>query len=241
MSRPDWQERQAALEQLCDHAVSEPTSDTARAFIRQLIDLALSLNGLPPVTFDALAMAGKQPALATMMLFQAQRDELEPLLRLAEGLPFAWWLIPKAHWDAAAQAQAEYLFAHIPDQHALVAGAISETRAELAMLDPILGPLLEQPVRRQAVAVAANAFLNRSCDRITEWNSNPFRPRLVSVLPAWTYNDTFWRALDAPIAAARAAQGKIELNDPELTAAKDVARRNSQWFREGFAAALKEQ
>lgn len=240
MSLPDWRERQSALRQLCEHAEADPTDDGARAFIRQLIDLVLSLNGLPPVTFDVLVMACGRPAIATMMLFQAQRDELEPLLRLAEGLPFAWWLFPKLSWHAAAEAQAEYLFARIPDEPMLVAGAISETRSELASLEPILAPLLELPTRPELLDLAANSFLTRSGDRISSCNSNPFRPNLTPELPEWRYDDQFWRALDAPIAAAMAALGKVKLDEPQLTAVKDIARRHPQWFREAFAAALKE-
>jgi hypothetical protein len=240
MSLADWHERQAALEQLLLSAVTEPTSNSSRALVRQLIDLAMSLDGLPPATFDALRIAGSHTEIATMMLFQARRDELEPLLRLTEGLPFSWWLAPKAHWDAAAEAQAEFLFDRIPGEFALVAGSISETRAELALLEPILAPLLDQPGRPPGLETAANSFLNRSSDRMGTWNSNPFRARYSETLPTWRFGEHFWRALDAPVVAALAALERAKLNEAELMAAKDIAWRHPLWFREGFAAALKE-
>nr|WP_286207737.1 STY4851/ECs_5259 family protein [Hephaestia sp. MAHUQ-44] len=233
-------DRQAALELLFSQAAAEPTSGSARALIRQLIDLTLSLDGLPPGTFDALLLLPQYPEIATLMLFQARRDELEPLLRLAEGLPFAWWLVPKMHWNAAAKAQADYLFDRLPDEFQLVAGTIGETRTELSLLEPILAPLLEQSVPKCPLDVAVNSFLNRSGDRIAAKNPNPFRSRHDSDLPAWRYDEQFWRSLDAPLVAALAARGKTELDAPELMAVKDIARRHPHWFREGFAAALKE-
>ena len=236
----DRYERQSALELVFDQIRCQPTTDEARALVRRLIELVLSLDGLPPATFDALALLPHQPEVATMLLFQARRSELESLIRLEEGLPFAWWLIPKVHWDTAAHVQAEFLFGRLPDEPALVASTIGETRAELCSLEPILAPLLDLSVRPDSLETAANAFLNRSADRIDTSNANPFRTRHSSVLPSWRYNEEFWRALDAPVIAAFAARGQIEMEVPEIRAAKDIARQHPQWFREGFAASYRE-
>lgn len=232
--------RQAELEELFDQIRRQPAEDKARALVRQLIELALSLDGLPPATFDALALLPRYPEVATMLLFQARKTELESLLRLAEGLPFAWWLIGKAHWDAATQVQADFLFARLPDEPALVASTISERRAELSSLEPILAPLLELPIKSDTLENVAIAFLNRSGDRIDASNANPFRVNHDSALHPWRYNERYWRALDAPVAAALAARGKLDLSVPEIRAAKDIARQHPQWFREGFTASYKE-
>jgi hypothetical protein len=173
------------------------------------------------------------------MLFQARREELESILRLAEGLPFAWWLIPHRCWYSAAEAQANYLFVRIPDEHALVAAAVSEMRAAITQLEPSLAPLLEQLVRPEAMQDAANAFLNRSGDRIDTSMANPFRPRHQK-LPDWRFDESYWRALDAPIVAAQAAGEQVELTAAELACTKDIARKHPRWFREAFVAALKE-
>ena len=240
MSLSDWNERQAALESLGDEILLDPAAHHSRAFVRQLVDLALSLKGLPPATFDALRLLCDRPLLGALMLFQARRDEIELLLRLAEGLPFAWWLIPQRAWYAAAEAQAHYLFSRIPDEPGLVAASIVEMRSDIASLEPVLSPLLEMPVHPEPLDAAANAFLNRSGDRIDTSISNPFRPRVERELPAWRFGENFWRALDAPIAAAIASNERISLTSTELACAKDVARKHPRWFREAFTAALKE-
>lgn len=239
MAISDWHARQAALQETCREALANPLADSSRAFVRQIIDLALSLDGLPPATFDALLLLCEQPFLAALMLFQARREELESLLRLTEGLPFAWWLVGRDNWYRAAEAQAEYLFARIPDEPGLVAAAIGETRAAIADLEPALTPLLDRVARAEPLQDAANSFLNRSGDRIDTSMPNPFRLKRQG-LPNWRFGESFWRALDAPVAAAWAARGRFELSAAELACAKDIARKHPRWFREAFVAAFKE-
>jgi hypothetical protein len=240
MTIPDIQVRSAALQQLYDQVAADPAAQASRTLVRQLIDLALSLDGLPPGTFDALRLVCDQPLLGPLMLYQARNDEIEPLIRLAEGLPFAWWLIPAFDWDRAEQSQADYLFKHFPDEIAPVAQWIGQRRATIAAFEPILAPFLGKGGSIEPLELAANAFLNRSGDRLDASIPNPFRPRLESALPNWRFSETFWRALDAPVAAALAAKQRISLVDAELAAAKDVARKHPRWFREAFAAALLE-
>jgi hypothetical protein len=88
---------------------------------------------------------------------------------------------------------------------------------------------------------AVMTFFQRSHDRIDDSVPNPFRPGHDARLPRWKVeNERYWRAFDAPVIAALAASSCINLDSPELTGVKDVARRHPRWFREGFAAALKE-
>jgi hypothetical protein len=236
----DRDRRTLELEQLCDKVLADASSVEARSFIRQLIDLALSLDGLPPSTFDVLQLLAERPQLGPLMLFQASTEELEPVIRLAEGLPFAWWLISDEAWHAAQNSQADYLFGHFPDDVAPVAQWISQRRAGIAALDPILDPFLDQPGSRISLDEAANAFLNRSGDRLDSSVANPFRPRLADQLPNWRFGENFWRALDAPVVAALAARNQLNLSPPELACAKDIARRHPRWFREAFAAVSRE-
>jgi len=84
------------------------------------------------------------------------------------------------------------------------------------------------------------AFLNRSTDRISSSLTNPFRPEHRESLPSWPFPEPFWRALDAPIAAAQAAAERSTLSLPQIYCIKDVARRHPRYFREAFAAALLE-
>lgn len=240
MSLADWSGRQEALRTLCDDALADPTSPSSRAFVRQVIELALSLDGLPPATFDVLQLICERPKLGALMIFLARRDEIEPLLRLEEGLPFAWCLVPRSAWYEAAAAHAEYLFERVPDEPALVAGAIGEVRTAICTHDAVLAPLLELGGATGRLQELANDFLNRSGDRIERSKTNPFRPLRDPILPRWPYLDEYRRALDAPVVAARAAQEKIALEQGELACLKDIARRHPRWFQEAFAAALKE-
>ncbi len=238
---PEFHGRQRSLLEAFDLALADPEGSKVRELARELVDLALSLDGLPPATFDALRLVGERPRLACAMVFGARRTELEPLLRLAEGLPFAWWLFPVECWRDAARAQVDYLFSKVPDEPALIAAAMREACSAICELEPALRPVLEYPgTDSRPLQQAANDFLVRSVDRIESGRWSPFRPGLASDLPAWTFSNRYWRALDAPVAAALAASGRGSLDEAQVACAKDIARRHPNWFREAYAAALRE-
>lgn len=236
------QERNRRLEAICrllDEVFQEPSSVESREVVKAAIGLALSLDGLPPSTFDILALICDRPLLGTMMLLHAPVADIDALLRLAEGLPTAWTLIPAECWEEAARALAEYLFQTAPDDPVLVARMVSDRRKAIAEQEPALAPLLGLKADETDLHAAANAFLNRSDDRI-QTMQNPFRPLRSAVLPAWTVGEHFWRALDAPVAAALSALGHVKLEHAEVRCVKDISRRHPRWFREAFAATLKE-
>ena len=230
--------RLSALRTLCDEIAASPQK--MRETIREIIDLVLSLDGLPPATFDILGLIPERPQIGALILFVARQSEVEAVMRLSDGLPFAWPLIPRETWDMAAGAQAEAMFAAMPDAAAIVAEEIGTRRRQIAALDPALRPLLDLPFEVLPLLKAANDFLNRSYDQIKERAQNPFRPEHEAVLPAWALSDGFWRALDAPVAAALAAQGRISLDPALVRCIKDVARAHPVWFAQGFASALNE-
>lgn len=241
MTIANWHERKAALAGLAAAACSEPNAKDARKLVQNLVDLVVSLDGLPPATFDALLLLCEQPGLAPLMLFQARREEIEPIMRLADGLPFAWWSIPRPHWEAAAKVRFDTLLAAIPDQVAAVGEDVVLRMREIEQIDPILAPLLGFRTNGPTLEQAVMAFFQRSHDRIETSSSNPFRPEREPLLPRWKIeNDRYWRAFDAPVIAALAANGRLELAPPELTTLKDIARRHPRWFQEGFAAAMEE-
>lgn len=234
------EERLAALDALCASIVRTPSAPESRAALRSIVELALSLKGLPPSTFDILLCLVTHPELGPHMLFEAASNELEPLMRLADGLPFSWSIFPKRHWEAAARAQFEVLITAMPEAIALFAEAISSRRRQIAQVDPALSPHLDLPSPTLSTKDAAQAFLNRSGDRISETGGNPFRPAFNSLLPEWNLSEHFYRALDAPLAAALAAQEKAVLDLGQIYAIKDVGRQHPRYFREAFAAALRE-
>jgi hypothetical protein len=180
-----------------------------------------------------------RPMLGCLMLFQALPAELDTLMRLSEGLPLAWTLIPENCWEDAARAQAEYLFTKVPDRMDLVAQMISDRRKEIAEIDPALTIQLGLKGEFRRVSELANEFINRSDDRISNIAS-PFRPKHQAALPAWVVGEHFWRALDAPIAAAKSVRGQIDLAAPDVTCIKDISRKHPRWFQEAFIATLKE-
>lgn len=234
------EERQAALEELCSSIVASPSAPETRATLRSIVELALSLHGLPPSTFDILLCLVSRPELGPLLLFEAASNEMEAVIRLADALPIDWSMLAKRHWETAARAQFEVLITAMPDALPLFAEAISARRRQIAELEPTLAPQLDLPAPAVSTMDAAQALLNLSGDRIPETAPNPFRPELESLLPGWTVSEHFYRALDAPHAAALAAQEKVELDLGHVYAIKDIARQHPRYFREAYAAALRE-
>src|SRR5688572_18132917 len=130
MAMPERAESGRALDDLCDGIFSNPTSATSVEVIRSIIYLALSLEGLPPSTFDILMRLASKPLLGPRLLFNAQTVEVEPIMALAEGLPISWAIVPKEHWDTAAQAQFDTLITAMPSDLESCADAISRRRRD---------------------------------------------------------------------------------------------------------------
>lgn len=231
-------DRLAALNTLCDEVTASPQE--MRTTLREVLDLTLSLDGLPPATFDILSLLAERPIVGALMLFAARESEVEAVMRLSDGLPFAWSLVPREAWAAAASTQAEAMFDAMPEASAMVGAAIGARRRRIAEIDPALRPLLDLRTDVTPLRDAANAFLNRSHDRIREGVDSPFRPEHQAALPGWDKSPIFWRALDAPVAAARNVQRRLQLAPEHIRCVKDIARTYPRWFAQGFAAALKE-
>ncbi len=240
MALSDRFERNAELDRLCEEIVAAPTSARNQETIMAIIRLTASLDGLRAGTFDILAKTAKHPALGALLLFNAAPAELEAVLHLSEGLPLVWATIPHRFWLDASKAKFEQLFELMPDHIDQIARVISERRQAIAAVDDVLAPLLELPCAQAELSDVVQSFLNRSTDRIPSTLSNPFRPELNTQLPKWAFPEPFWRALDAPVAAARAAGEECVLSLPQLYCIKDISRRHPRYFREAFAAALLE-
>lgn len=242
MSISDRLQRTAALEAVGQ--VAEGQDEISNDVLRSIVALATSLGGLPPSTFDVFQLVALQPLLAVRLLFEASEQELPTLLALEAGLPFAWPLIPIRYWERAAQLRFETLLAALPetisDRMALAASAIAGVRARIAALDSTLAPLLNQPRPDVSLADAAQAFMHRAHDRAEVFTLSPFRPQLTSHLPEWVFNQSYWRAMDAPCAAARAAREEVSLNPAQIRCVKDIARRHPRYFMDAYAAVLKE-
>ncbi|KAB0678452.1 hypothetical protein F6X38_15560 [Aureimonas leprariae] len=235
----DHAARNASLGAACASVLAAPDSPESRAFVRDLIQLALSLDGLPPSTFDVFLHLSRQPRLAATMLFEAAEKDVEALLRLSQGLPFDWSLVPAEDWSEAAATRFRFLIERFPDEVEVVAELIGSRRKTICEANPELAPHLEPRKVQKDLHTAANEFLNRSQDRIPE-TASPFRPERAGVLPGWRVGEHFWRPLDAPVVAARAARGRVTLHAYEIACIKDIGRRHPRWFREAYAIALGE-
>lgn len=241
MAIADRKARMSALESFCDEAESD--GERGSAGVHEIIELASRLDGLPPSTFDVFHLLPSRPLLAARLLFEAGEQEVPALVALDAGLPFAWPLIAKCHWDRAAKMRFNVLLGALPDtlpdRLALAAEAIGKSRGRIAALVPMTAPLLNQPSPNVPISEAAQIFMQRASDRAEALSGSPFRPGLEDFLPAWEFDAHFWRALDAPCAAARAAREELTLSEAQIRCVKDVARRYPRYFLDAFAAILK--
>lgn len=236
----DPEERADGLAALVDKALESPEQECSRRVVRSIAELAVSLNGLPPSTFDVFRLLETRPLLGPMMLYGAGTSEIEPILRLANNLRMAWCLVPRSCWTQAWHLWGRHFAETFPDHPADVAKLMTSKRAMLLHHEPSLAPLLGVTGSAEPLSIIANSFLNRSGDRIRTDVSNPFRPRFNKFLPIWPFGPEFWRAADAPIVAAEVARHEAlqTLSDEELTAIKDIARTHPRYFTAAFAAQL---
>lgn len=241
MSGRDHAARQAAVAALCDRMETGSMSDAAFDDVLGLIE---NLNGLPPASFDVIVAAFKRPLLAVRLLFRASTRQCPLVLALENGLPFSWSCIPKTCWDRVAEDHFSTILALLPEtmdtRLELAVGAVSSARRAIREWEPELAPLLDlaPPVGR--LFDSAQGFVQRAHDRALGFGASPFRRELASSLPAWRFDDEFFRALDAPCAAALAARGTVQLSSLQLRCVKDVARRHPRYFLEAFAAYFKD-
>jgi hypothetical protein len=242
MKIADRNARIDALSKLCDEI--EGNSGRAATIIQSILALAKGLAGLPASTFDVLALIAKRSLACARLLFEVPEADLASIHGLQEGLPFAWSLIPARQWRKAAELRYESILSALPDtfpaRFELAATAIAARyqliAAEEAAIAPLLG--LAPPVSK--LADVAQQFMQRSHDLADHFLASPFRPAIERRLPQWQFDSGYWRALDAPCAAALAASEAINLDQDQLRCVKDVARRHPKYFSEAFIATFKE-
>lgn len=230
--------RESQLAALIEETLQDPSSDVSRAVIRSIVELAVSLDGLPPSTFDVFKQLESRPLLGPLMLYGAHNGEIESVLRLANNLRMAWCLIPQRFWAQAWEVWGRHFLSVFPELPGDVAQLMTSKRQALVEHEPTLAPLLGLLAPTPALPAIANSFLNRSADRIRTDVSNPFRARFADHLPNWSFDPKFWRAADAPIVAATVARGEFAdaMLADELTAVKDIARNHPRYFSVAFAS-----
>ena len=212
----------------------------------EIIALAASLDGLPPSTFDVFTLLPRFPEVAIRLLFQSDEQQLQNLIDLESGLPFAWACLPRSEWSNVAKARLELILDALPQtipessRTTLAHEAILTLGRRIAASEPALSAIVGTSSTLARIQDVAQAFMQRAHDRADRYGKSPFRPQMNSVFPTWDFDEAFWRALDAPCAAAFAALGRIVLSDEQVRCVKDIAWRHPRYFADAYAAILSE-
>jgi len=244
MAVADWSARQSAMDRLC--AAAESPGPDGLIILRALLALIVRLNGLPPHTFDVLQAVARRPLLAARLAYEAGDPDLEAVMALSSGLPFAWTTIGEHWWKAAAELRFESLFTSLPEtlgerrRLEIGADAIRFRGKRIGEIDAATGAVVLASKPEVSVDEAAQGFLREVHDEPGALVRSPFRPWLAPWLRDWRFDEIYWRGLDAPLAAALACNGYAKLDDLQLRCVKDVARRHPRYFHQAFVAFLKE-
>jgi hypothetical protein len=248
----DITSRSTAIEaRFQDIAHGAPGADDDVAW---LLKLCANLHGLPPASFDALQALPTHPCVAARVALRASNEEMRAVLSIANGLPFAWFLISADTWKEAAELERQACWASLSvtlgDQAATDWSnrSIEDAVKALAELDPLLSwPLMaatgvaakSMPTRR-LLNDAAQDHIRRYGDQIDRAASaeSSFRSAFPGDMPTEfsRFDPTHLESLDAPCAAALAAAGKRTLDFAQVRQVKSAARSDSVYFAEAFDA-----
>lgn len=239
MARPH-SELDEALGDLLNSVVSD--GDVA---LSELLDLAVSLRGLPPETLRVFELLAKHPAALTRLAFTASEQQSDAVLGLAQALPFAWYLLPQSAWDGARGA----FFGQLINQLSALGEKATEfamqalelATAKLIELEPLLGPVLMTAPLDEPIGDIAMRFLQRGAiDRVRGPSWGRYRKSGSLKLPArfLDFNACVLDALDAPCAAAAAVRGHWIPEPVHVRHIKLIARSFPTYFSEAFAASL---
>lgn len=229
------------LTRLTGELAEDPASPQAAQTIRAVLDLALSLNGLPPQTFEIFSKFDVAGALAPLLLYRCEEQHLSAILELFDGLCASWTLLPINAWDTAFQAQGAFLVSKLDDpQWALV--NISERQREIAARAPQLAALIcrdYSPLTRDEVRDHFASHTSEGIDT-DAGGFNPFRSEFGELLPKENFVEALMRVFDAPFAAALCAFGRVTLDKQQTLIVKDVERRHPTYFAKAYGYAVSE-
>lgn len=221
--------------------VADPGSDDARKSIGAVMDLALSLDGLPPQTFEIFGMFDVAGPLAPLLLYRCEEQHLSGVLELFDGLCSSWSVLPLTVWDVAFQAQGTFLVSKLDDpQWALT--NISERQSEIVARAPQLEPLICREYSPPTYEEVRQHFTNHTSENINVGaaGQNPFRDDFSDLLPKESFIEAMMRVFDAPFAAALSASGSVVLSKEQILVIKDAERRHPDYFAKAYGYALSE-
>jgi hypothetical protein len=248
----DVRSRNAAIQQCFEGiALGAPGSDDDVAW---LLKLCSNLRGLPPGSFDALQALSSYHCVAARVALRASNDEMRAVLDIADGLPFAWFVIPVDTWKSAADLERKVSRSLLlkgvgePLATELSRRAIDDAVMELAAIDPLLAwPLMaatgvaakQMPMRR-TLTDAAQDHIRRYGDQLNTavGGESLFRLAFPAEMPTEfdRFDPIHLEALDAPCAAALAAARSRSLDSTQIRRIKAAARSDTIYFSEAFDA-----
>ncbi len=232
---------QEDLQSLVSEIANDPNTDEASQTIQAVMKLSLSLNGLPPQTFEIFSKLPNAGALAPLMLYRCEEQHLSTILELFDGICSSWVLLPLSAWDSAFDAQGRYLVSRLDDPHWALT-RLSERQNEIAARAPQLAPLICRDFSPATWEEVRNHFTDHTSEGIsTDTGSfNPFRPAFSELLPKENFLESLMRVFDAPFAAALATMARITLDNGQILTVKDVERRHPAYFAKAYGYALME-
>lgn len=229
------------LARLAGDLAADPASPEAIQTIRAVMDLASSLNGLPPQTFEIFSKFDVAGPLAPLLLYRCEEQHLSAILELFDGLCSSWTLLPIGAWDGAFQAQGAFLVSKLDDPQWALAN-ISERQNEIAARAPQLAPLICRDYSPLGWDEVRNHFTSHTSEGINTDSGgfNPFRRDFGELLPRENFVEALMRVFDAPFAAALSAFGRVVLDKEQILTVKDVERRHPDYFAKAYGYALSE-
>lgn len=229
------------LQALVSEIAQDPTTTEANQTIQAVLKLALSLDGLPPQTFEIFGQFERAGALAPLLLYRCEEQHLSTILELFDGLCSSWVILPYGAWDSAFQAQGHYLVSRLDDPQWAIT-RLTERQNEIAARAPQLAPLICRDFSPVTWEEVRSHFTGHTSEGISTDAAgfNPFRPAFRDLLPQENFLESLMRVLDAPFAAALATMGRITLDKIQILTVKDVERRHPAYFSKAYGYALTE-
>ncbi len=237
-------ELDATIAALLDSAAVDDAEGAA--IIAELNTLTASLAGLPPMVFEVLKALAKRPEVLARMALAAGPEQRNAVLGIARGLPFAWYLIPKAVWDRAGGAMLTKLLemlAGLDRSQMFAMEQVGQLTRALIEHEPLLRTLLDDGKSVGLRRDINQAFLQRAHQRLdsraggSRWRG---RPELSLPSDHLALPDIALEVLDTPYSAALAARGRWLPGADDVRHIKLVARRFPNFFTDAFGAAFTE-
>ncbi len=232
---------QLNLNALVESICQDPLSQDASKALNAILELAVSLNGLPPQTFEIFRKLEVGSLIAPLLLYRCEEKHLTAVLEIFDGLPSSWTLLSLGAWDAAFQSHGQYLVSRLGDPEWALS-RITERQNEIAARAPQLSPLVCRDYRPLAWDDIRLDFTNHTCEGINSDADvqSPFRDDFSALLPKENFAAPLLRVFDAPLVAGLAAKEKVTLSLIQKLTIKDVERRHPNYFANAYGYAVSE-